>query len=379
MVLFNYEKPNIREVTADELRSFGIAMLSSGGGSGGGGSVSPRDKLAEGLFKKVGFRCRRNAGYVYWLRMLSNRLSTVYGSSTAAKRAWLFFRIIGGFCYSGGMQYNDTEMKWDFTAGWLSYTSEDTPAPPDSELDFFVNKLGFDEKSYRLFRYYTRVQHAICGNPDNPLSAESLNAALGNCFTGSDKWLETGDVIGVDTLDRFHDEVKVDMRWKSDFAHMCITAASMLATGCVVVGGPAHIYLSSRYPRLCSLLGVNEVRERMAGWLGDAVLVNEEKGKTMFGDDDYKADLDAVDVAFRIRKGETALVALESCLSSGRSRRLCFLEKISLDEVIACINRGIEPQAEVSDQVILKRISESAMYADTYRFYRVLAGQIVEP
>ena len=166
-----------------------------------------------------------------------------------------------------------------------------------------------------------------------------------------------------------------------DFAHMCITAASTLATDCAEAGGPGsaiYTYFSGQFPRLCSLVGPDTAREYMAGWLGDAVLLGGE-GKTSFGADDYKADLDAVDIVPKIRRRYTSLGALEACLASGRSRRSRFLDKVAAADALACMNRGIYTHADTSDEFFLGFISESDKYADTYRFYRILAGEAGEP
>ena len=173
MPSFGYEKPTLKEVTADELRSFGVSML-----SGGGGAEEPADALTESLFRQVGFAYSQNAGYVYWLRALSDRLDAVYGGLDAEERAWMFFRIIGGFCYGDNDPYGG--MKWIMTAGALPYTCQNTSKPPSSEVDYFTGKLGFGEKAYRLFRYYTRAQHSLCGDNTDQLSEEKLRDALGN-------------------------------------------------------------------------------------------------------------------------------------------------------------------------------------------------------
>ncbi len=396
MSLFGYEKPSLKEITADELRSFGVAMLSGGGGGGGsssgggstgGGSSTPStDSLAECLFEQVGFSYKRNAGYVYWLRMLSNKLNAVYGSLDAEERAWMFFRIVGGFCYGSNDKWLAKsgwfeDLKWSQTAGVLPYESGDVSTPPSGELSFFVKKLGFDEKSYRLFRYYTRAQHVLCGNESSDLDKKRLKDALGDCFTSSDRWLETGGAItDAKSLDALSEVLKSNMVGKVDFAHMCITVASMLATDCAEAGGPGSVvytYFSSQFPRLCSAIDPDTAREYMAGWLGDAVLLGNDN-KTSFGGDDYRADLDAIDVAPRIRRRSTALGAMEECFSSGQSRRSRFLSKISAADALAYMNRGVFQSDEVSDESFLETISESDQYVDTYRFYRILTWQADE-
>ena len=379
MPSFGYEKPTLKEVTADELRSFGVSML-----SGGGGAEEPADALAESLFRQVGFAYSQNAGYVYWLRALSDRLDAVYGGLDAEERAWMFFRIIGGFCYGDNDPYGG--MKWIMTAGALPYTCQNTSKPPSSEVDYFTGKLGFGEKAYRLFRYYTRAQHSLCGggfDPDKHSNEYSNNfrEAMGDCLAGSDRWLETGEIISVNSAVGFLRAVNPRMVGKVDFAHMCITAASTLATDCAEAGGPGsaiYTYFSGQFPRLCSLVDPDTAREYMAGWLGDAVLLGGE-GKTSFGADDYKADLDAVDIVPKIRRRYTSLGALEACLTSGRSRRSRFLDKVAAADALACMNRGVYTHADTSDEFFLGFISESDKYADTYRFYRILVGEAGEP
>lgn len=292
----------------------------------------------------------------------------------------MFFRIIGGFCYGDDDPYGG--MKWIMTAGALPYTCQNTPKPPSSEVDYFTGKLGFGEKAYRLFRYYTRAQHSLCGDNTDQLSEEKLRDALGNCFTNSDRWLETGGAItDPNSLNDLYNSLKSNMVGKVDFAHMCITAASTLATDCAEAGGPGsaiYTYFSGQFPRLCSLVDPDTAREYMAGWLGDAVLLGSDN-KTSFGADDYKADLDAVDIVPKIRRRYTSLGALEACLASGRSRRSRFLDKVTAADALACMNRGVYTHADTSDEFFLGVISESDKYADTYRFYRILAGEAGEP
>lgn len=126
---FKYEKPSAVEISEKELDEI-AAVLSSGSGV-----VSDPSAFDEFLINATGFPISTVGKAISTLATLVDYKFT---SEVAAYRAWLFFRVIGGFSYGNGKLVN---MAWDAFAGPLSYdcaqaTSEAVPA---QEEDFFCN------------------------------------------------------------------------------------------------------------------------------------------------------------------------------------------------------------------------------------------------
>jgi len=111
---------------------------------------------------------------------------------------------------------------------------------------------------------------------------------------------------------------------KPDFSHMMITGATEL----------------SNSPQLLANIRAGGKTVKAAGWLGD---ISTIAGKPSIGNDDYKADLDAVNIIYRIKHGRGAfndvLRQYYNELDSGVTNRAKeFQRHYKLKEIIKDIN-----------------------------------------
>lgn len=135
-----------------------------------------------------------------------------------------------------------------------------------------------------------------------------------------------------------------------------------------------------------TLLGSEDaVREAMAGWLGDAVLVGNNQA-TSFRADDYWADLDAVKLYLFLPRDWDALHALEDLYGADNegSRPISFLRRSFLEEsgvspetAAFCINAALQ-LGKTSFDSIVATLDHNENYRDTSRFLRLLHGDAVE-
>ena len=110
-----------------------------------------------------------------------------------------------------------------------------------------------------------------------------------------------------------------------DFAHMQITLSARLAYKLGLDGFFSNIGTFSS----------DENVSYLAGWLGDATLKNDD-GVTVFGNDDYCADLDAENIYRKIIQGYSSVTAINlyySGLSACHTRSDVFLNYISYSTV----------------------------------------------
>jgi len=94
-----------------------------------------------------------------------------------------------------------------------------------------------------------------------------------------------------------------------------------------------------RYGNLSSAAGDRTHLERLAGWLGEATLINPGDNGISFGADDFIADLDAANIAHIMRNNPNLSLAdatnlYFSKVDSGRTRAEMFLEHTPLKEVV---------------------------------------------
>ncbi|MFA8439478.1 hypothetical protein [Pueribacillus sp. YX66] len=204
---------------------------------------------------------------------LKEKLKEKFPDATQVELDYYFTRLIGGFSY-GGPGWNRDEIKWKQTAG--------SPYNGMSEEEFFTKYLGFSKKEYKLLRYKSRIQNQIVSTPEKlswkqiekdgqiDIYKASLEKAIGRKLTKEEfkkYW-----------INQYNNMVN-----KGDFSHQQITTSSMLYDG-------SYSLLHNLYPG-------KEKIEDLAGWLGDATLGDPPS----FGDDDYKADLDAENINYLMK------------------------------------------------------------------------------
>lgn len=177
-----------------------------------------------------------------------------------------------------------------------------------------------------------------------------------------------------------------------DFSHMQIALASRLAYTLDLDGWASNVG---------TLFASDEEISHMAGWLGDAAITEFNNGKTVMGNDDYCADLDAENVFQQIKNGKSYLIAMHSYYSEFnlRNRAEIFKQYISFDtvrtkvfyllidrDIISAMQNSQSPfEAAYLSKLIddeeyhWNRIKES--YPDTYNFLcslRDSVGHMVE-
>lgn len=257
------------------------------------------------------------------------------------------------------------QIMWSATAGIVGFTFMDkdwmkTPgtAYMDKEKRYFTNTLGISERDYYKLRFETRVQHEITSRPGVTYPEYFLNQG-----EHREKWKElffkaegyTGKEENIDDIfgDRwktlyneytlYNEENlkknKVDDWIKekapveydeiissnlnaspkyNDFLHQQITTASNLIPDnrdVVKILSDSMknvINISSDYSPTASFTNAKiDMEEKMtrgiakdlSGWLGDVVL-----GDRKLTNDDYKSDLDAVNIAGRVNREDLSFM-----------------------------------------------------------------------
>ncbi|MBP1040183.1 hypothetical protein I6N95_04070 [Vagococcus sp. BWB3-3] len=203
------------------------------------------------------------------------------------KRDYLFTRILGEFSYGEGLK---NQLMWPNTAGSLSvyfydevthYTGEILKSPKDLMAILF--ELGLSEKEYKELYYNLDLQHIQ--SPGN-VAANKLRLEI---YIQSKKNYEIAyGEISNEKFSQFWNQKLSDFGTKGDFTHQSITMATLLDGNL----------------RLANLSGVitgrfdSKTVGELAGWRGDTTTVPAEKPS--IGSDDYKADLDAVNIIHRM-------------------------------------------------------------------------------
>lgn len=139
-----------------------------------------------------------------------------------------------------------------------------------------------------------RLQHAIVGDPNYFLMPVDYIELRGVKKQNLREWKETcqnstGLIFQSDEdFLQFWNKNYNRYVGKADYAHQQVTTAAILVPVIRKDGELSNIYL----------LGGDEKVAEYAGWLGDSVLPPQA-----FGPEDYKADLDAVNITNLMKKG----------------------------------------------------------------------------
>lgn len=292
----------------------------------------------------------------------------------------------------GGLFYDEGDLsglKWNDVAGCAvdEFVSVDDYGnfSDMTEKGYFTKFLGIPEKDYRLLRYQVRLQHAIVGDPNYFLMPNSYNELEDNQRKSLKDWKQTCQSSTGLTFQsdeaflQFWNENYNRYVGKGDYVHQQITTAAILGYEIRKDGELSNIYL----------LGGDEKVAEYAGWLGDAVLPPQA-----FGPEDYKADLDAVNITNIMEKQDLtyqeAVGKYYSQLDNGLSRAELFLENTDLTyvkekiydkfvypdlkEQIAntlTVEERILEQEHLNDDEYLMRYLKSKVPA-TYNFIRSL-------
>ena len=221
-----------------------------------------------------------------------------FPNSSQEFRDYIFLRVVGA------AYYND--FKWNETAGYLkNYFFDEVVSSPSTVEKMRVEKpileifkeLGLKEEKAKELYYNLRLQHELASGENNDSETLKVN---------SPKLYETYKKRYSEAYDK---EEGFDQFWDSklkaysnngvghaDFTHQSITMATHL--------NPSSFQISDFY-------GGRERVKDLSGWEGDTTKNATDK-KPSIGEDDYKADLDSVNLIGRMQKGQSYDQAISS-------------------------------------------------------------------
>jgi len=225
-----------------------------------------------------------------------------FPTSSQEFRDYIFLRVVGA------AYYND--FRWNETAGHLktyfynvsvgsSITGKSRKV--EKPLLEIYQELGLKEEKAKELYYNLRLQHELASGENNDSETLKVN---------SPKLYETYKKCYSEAYDKEDDFDKFwDSKLKAysnngvghaDFTHQSITMATHL--------NPKQVQLADIYA------GSREHVKDLSGWEGDTTKNATDK-KPSIGEDDYKADLDSVNLIGRMKEGQSYDQAITSYYS----------------------------------------------------------------
>ena len=222
-----------------------------------------------------------------------------FPTSSQEFRDYIFLRVVGA-AYYDGFQWNETagHLKtyfYNVTVGSSITGKSRTVEKPLLEI---FKELGIkDETDAKKLIYNLRLQHEMAGGEyRNTESLKENNSKLYQNY--KDKYEKVYGTSG--NFDQFwNTKLKAysnNGAGHADFTHQSITMATHL--------NPGSFQLSDVY-------GGREHVKDLSGWEGDTTFNATDK-KPSIGEDDYKADLDSVNLIGRMQKGQSYDQAISS-------------------------------------------------------------------
>ena len=255
-----------------------------------------------------------------------------FPTSSQEFRDYIFLRIVGAANYD--------DFKWNETAGglWQYFYKEFVSDPNTGQklrtlkpiLEIF-QELGLKEEKAKELYYNLRLQHEMAGGKiDNIEKIKENEIDYNNAKFKYEKVYGTSG-----NFDQFWDSklksYSNNGAGHADFTHQSITMATHL--------NPSSFQLSDIY-------GGRERVKDLSGWEGDTTFNATDK-KPSIGEDDYKADLDSVNLIGRMQNGQSYDQAISSYYadlqkdSSQRERE--FLKNKDWKKVKGTIYAGVAP------------------------------------
>ena len=256
-----------------------------------------------------------------------------FPTSSQEFRDYIFLRVIGAVNYD--------DFKWNETAGglWQYFYKEFVSDPNTGQklrtlkpiLEIF-QELGIKEETdAKKLIYNIRLQHEMAGGKiDNIEKIKENEIDYNNAKFKYEKVYGTSG-----NFDQFWDSklksYSNNGAGHADFTHQSITMATHL--------NPSSFQLSDIY-------GGRERVKDLSGWEGDTTFNATDK-KPSIGEDDYKADLDSVNLIGRMQNGQSYDQAISSYYadlqkdSSQRERE--FLKNKDWKKVKGTIYAGVAP------------------------------------
>ena len=255
-----------------------------------------------------------------------------FPTSSQKFRDYIFLRVVGGANYD--------DFKWNETAGSLGhYFYNEFVSDPNTGqklrtlkpvLEIF-QELGLKEEKAKELYYNLRLQHEMAGG-----KIDNIEKVKENEIDYNNAKLKYEKVYGTsDNFDQFWDSklksYSNNGAGHADFTHQSITMAT---------------HLNPNQAQLSDLYGGRERVKDLSGWEGDTTF-NANDMKPSIGEDDYKADLDLVNLIGRMQNGQSYDQAISSYYadlqkdSSQRERE--FLKNKDWKKVKGTIYAGVAP------------------------------------
>ena len=255
-----------------------------------------------------------------------------FPTSSQEFRDYIFLRVVGAANYD--------DFKWNETAGglWQYFYYEFVSDPNTGQklrtlkpvLEIY-QELGLKEEKAKELYYNLRLQHTLAGGGSDSETMKSRDLSEYN--EAKDKYEK---VYGKNNkFDEFWDsKLKAysnNGAGHADFTHQSITMAT---------------HLNPNQAQLSDLYGGRERVKDLSGWEGDTTF-NANDMKPSIGEDDYKADLDSVNLIGRMQNGQSYDQAISSYYaelqkdSSQRERE--FLKNKDWKQVKGTIYAGVAP------------------------------------
>ena len=221
-----------------------------------------------------------------------------FPTSSQEFRDYIFLRVVGAANYD--------DFKWNETAGglWQYFYYEFVSDPNTGQklrtlkpvLEIF-QELGLKEEKAKELYYNLRLQHELASGENN--DSETLKVNSPKLYeTYKKRYSEAYNKE--EGFDKFWDtKLKAysnNGAGHADFTHQSITMAT---------------HLNPNQVQLADIYGGRERVKDLSGWEGDTTK-NATDMKPSIGEDDYKADLDSVNLIGRMQKGQSYDQAISS-------------------------------------------------------------------
>ena len=222
-----------------------------------------------------------------------------FPTSSQEFRDYIFLRVVGAAYYD--------DFRWNETAGglWQYFYYEFVSDPNTGQklrtlkpiLEIY-QELGLKKEQAKELYYNLRLQHELASGENN--DSETLKVNSPKLYeTYKKRYSEAYDKE--DDFDKFWDtKLKAysnNGAGHADFTHQSITMATHL--------NPNQVQLADLYG------GSREHVKDLSGWEGDTTKNATDK-KPSIGEDDYKADLDSVNLIGRMQQGQSYDQAISS-------------------------------------------------------------------
>ena len=222
-----------------------------------------------------------------------------FPTSSQEFRDYIFLRVVGAAYYD--------DFRWNETVGglWQYFYYEFVSDPNTGQklrtlkpiLEIY-QELGLKKEKAKELYYNLRLQHELASGENN--DSETLKVNSPKLYeTYKKRYSEAYDKE--DDFDKFWDtKLKAysnNGAGHADFTHQSITMATHL--------NPNQVQLADLYG------GSREHVKDLSGWEGDTTKNATDK-KPSIGEDDYKADLDSVNLIGRMQQGQSYDQAISS-------------------------------------------------------------------